>query len=82
MPEKLTPREIEVVRLASLGCTGVEIGAILGIAASTAVSHRRDAMAKLGCKKAALLTRLALRHKITTLSDELAPAEMRKAGWR
>jgi len=35
---------------------------------------------KLRCNKAALLTRLALRHRITTLSDKLTPAEMRKAG--
>ena len=82
MPEKLTPREIEVVRLASLGCTGIEIGAVLGITTSTAESYKRTAKQKLGCNRVALLTRLALKHKITSLSDKLTPAEKRKAGWR
>ena len=37
-------------------------------------------MAKLGTDKAALLTRLALKMRITSMKDKLTPAEKRKAG--
>ena len=81
MPKHISPREREVVRLAPLGCTVPGMAKILGIAESTAENTKHRAMIKLGCNKAALLTRLALRMKITTLSDKLTPAEKRKAGW-
>ena len=81
MSKPLSPREKEVVRLTTLGCTNAEIGAILGMAANTADTIKRNAMVKLDCNKAVLLTRLALKMKITALSDELTAAERRKAGW-
>jgi len=37
-------------------------------------------MAKLGTDKAALLTRLAIKLKITSLSDALTTAEKRRSG--
>lgn len=80
MASKLTPREMEVVRLASLGCSRQDIGRILDLAPSTIDAHKARAMAKLGTDKAALLTRLALKLKITDLKDKLTPAEQRKSG--
>jgi hypothetical protein len=37
-------------------------------------------MKKLGTDKAALLTRLALKMRITSMKDKLTPAEKRKSG--
>ena len=80
MASALTPREKEVVRLSSLGCTDQEAARILKLAPSTVNNHKARAMAKLGTDKAALLTRLALKLKVTSMSDKLTPAEKRKAG--
>ena len=80
MTPKLSPREQQVVRLASLGCTCEEIGKILKIATSTAVNHKARAMTKLGVDKVALLTRLSIKLKICGLADKLTPAEKRKSG--
>ena len=45
-------------------------------------NHKARAMAKLGTDKAALLTRLSIKLKVTSMSDKLTPAEQRKAGRR
>lgn len=37
-------------------------------------------MAKLGTDKTALLTRFALKLKVTSMTDKLTPAEKRKSG--
>jgi len=80
MAYALTPREQEVVRLASLGCTDNEAAKILKLAPSTVTNHKARAMMKLGTDKAALLTRLALKMKITSMNDTLTPAEKRRSG--
>jgi len=80
MASALTPREKEIVRLASLGCTDQEAAKILKIAPSTVNNHKAKAMAKLGTDKAALLTRLALKLKVSSMSDKLTAAEKRKSG--
>lgn len=80
MASALTPREKEVVRLASLGCTVHESARILELAPSTVDNHKARAMAKLGTDKVALLTRLAIKLKVTDLGDKLTAAEMRKSG--
>jgi len=80
MASELTPREKEVVRLASLGCTVQEAAKILKLAPSTVDNHKARAMAKLGTDKAALLTRLALKLKISNMNDKLTTAEKRKSG--
>ncbi|MCO6046964.1 LuxR C-terminal-related transcriptional regulator [Aeoliella sp. ICT_H6.2] len=80
MPHDLTPREIEVVRLISLGCSTSEAAKILGVAVPTADTHRTNAMNKLGVRKMALLTRMAIKHRITSMKDTLTPAEKRKRG--
>ena len=76
----LTPRQVEVVRLISLGCTTEEAAAILKLAPSTVDNHKSRAMMLLGTDKAALLTRLALKYRISSLNDKLTAAEKRKSG--
>jgi DNA-binding NarL/FixJ family response regulator len=80
MASELTEREQQVVRLVSLGCTVKEAAKILKLAANTVGNHRSRAMAKLGTDKAALVTRLALKMRITSMMDKLTPAEKRRAG--
>ena len=82
MTPALTPREREVVRLISLGCTVEEAAAVLSLSPNTVDNHKARAMAKLGTNKTALLTRIALRMKVTSLSDKLTPVEKRRSGRR
>lgn len=76
----LTKREREVVRLVSLGCDLDDMGRILGLSPSTIDTHKQNAMRRLGVRKTALLTRLAIKHRITKLGETLTPAEKRKRG--
>ena len=76
----LTERQMEVVRLLSLGCTVKEAAAILKLSPSTVDNHKTAAMARLGTDKLALVTRLAIKQKITSLKDKLTPAEKRRSG--
>ena len=80
MASELTPREREIMRLASLGCTDQEAAKILKLAPSTINNHKARAMAKLGTDKTVLLTRLALKMGVTDIKDKLTPAEKRKSG--
>jgi DNA-binding CsgD family transcriptional regulator len=80
MPIQLTKREAEVVRLVSLGCTVPEAAAILRLAPSTVDNHKSRAMAKLGTDKVALLTRVALKRRLTSLKDRLTATEKRRSG--
>ena len=82
MAAPLTERQREVVRLLSLGCTVKEAAAVLKLSPSTVDNHKSAAMARLGTDKLALLTRLALKLKITSMRDRLTPAEKRKSGRR
>lgn len=79
MASALTPREKEIVRLASLGCTVHESAKILKVAPSTVDNHKARAMAKLGTDKAALLTRLALKLKVSSMNDKLTQPKRRRA---
>lgn len=76
----LTPREREVVRLVSLGCTVKEAAAILKLSPSTVDNHKWRAMTKLGTDKIALLTRLAIKMRLTSISDKLTAVEKRRSG--
>jgi DNA-binding NarL/FixJ family response regulator len=76
----LTPRQLEVVRLVSLGCSVAEISAILGLAVSTVDNHKVAAMNTLGVDKSTVLTRVAIKHRISTLNDQLTRGEKRKLG--
>ena len=80
MRVQLTQRHRQVVRLLSLGCTVKEAAKILKISASTVDNHKTAAMARLGTDKLALLTRLAIKLKISKLTDQLSPREKRLSG--
>ncbi|MFH1264834.1 MAG: LuxR C-terminal-related transcriptional regulator [Planctomycetota bacterium] len=80
MASQLTERQTEVVRLLSLGCTVKEAAKVLKLSPSTVDNHKTAAMTRLGTDKVALLTRLALKMKITSPNDQLTPAEKRKSG--
>jgi DNA-binding CsgD family transcriptional regulator len=76
----LTPREEQMFRLVSLGCSSKEIAAILNVSPSTADNHKARLMAKLGTDKSALVTRLAIQYGVSPMSDRLTPAEQRASG--
>jgi DNA-binding CsgD family transcriptional regulator len=76
----LTPREREILRLVSLGCTVKEAAAVLNVAPSTADNHKARLMAKLGADKAAVLTRLAIKLGVSSMQDTLSAAEKRRSG--
>jgi hypothetical protein len=50
------------------------------LAPSTVDNHKSRAMAKLGTDKVALLTRVAIKTRVTTLNDKLTAAEKRRSG--
>jgi DNA-binding CsgD family transcriptional regulator len=60
--EKLTPREIEVLKLIATGLSTKQIADSLGIAFKTAACHRSRLMDKLGIHQIANLTRYAIRN--------------------
>lgn len=74
----LSPRQREIVRLTSLGCTSHQIAKILGMSRWTVENHQFQAKVRLGVSKAALLTRIAIKFKISPLNDELTKSEQRK----
>lgn len=78
----LTKRQRQVVRLVSLGCSVSDIAKILGIARATVDNHKGRAMRILGVRKAAELTRLAIKHRIAPMADRLTPDELQKIGRR
>jgi len=80
MSPLLTNRHRQVVRLLSLGCTVNEAAAILRLAPSTVDNHKTEAMSRLGTNKLALLTRMALKMRITTMQDKLTATEKRRSG--
>jgi len=58
---KLTPREVEVLRLIALGHTSVEMGQQLGLSPRTVETHRAHIHKKLELSSRAELVRYALR---------------------
>jgi len=61
---RLTPREIEIVRLLAEGKTNKQIAAALQIAVRTVETHRAKVMFKLGFHSSNELVRYAIRNKI------------------
>jgi two-component system response regulator NreC len=59
--DKLTPREVEVLRLIALGYTSVEIARKLQLSSRTVETHRAHIFTKLACSTRAGLVRYALR---------------------
>jgi two-component system, NarL family, response regulator NreC len=64
MPDRLTPREREVLRLIALGHTSVEIAEKLGLSPRTIETHRARIHRKLGLDTRAQLVRYALQHEL------------------
>jgi DNA-binding NarL/FixJ family response regulator len=64
---RITPREIEIVRLLAEGRTNKEIAAKLAISVRTAESHRSKIMLKLDIHSLAELIYYAMRHNIATV---------------
>lgn len=63
----LTAKEREVVQLLSEGLSTKQVAARLGVSFKTVATHREHAMAKLGLKSVAELTRYAIRAGLTML---------------
>ena len=76
----LTPRHREIARLISLGCTIQEMAAILRLSPSTVDNHKTQLMRRLGTDKSVLITRLAMKHGLSSLNDKLTPPEKRRSG--
>ena len=76
----LTPRQKEVVRLMSLGCTKHEAGAILKLSPYTVDNHKSHAMEAFGTNRSVLMTRLALKYRFTSQNDKLTTKEKRLSG--
>jgi len=64
--DRLTPREIEVLRLIALGHTSVEIARKLKLSPRTVETHRAHVYRKLGLTTRAELVRYALGHGLMT----------------
>lgn len=62
--DRLTPREIEVLRLLTAGRTAVETGRALGISAHTVRRHIANVTDKAGVRGRVALTRYALEHHL------------------
>lgn len=62
--ERLSPREIEVLRLVTAGSTAVETGRALGISAHTVRRHLSNMASKVGVRGRIALTRYAVEHHL------------------
>jgi DNA-binding NarL/FixJ family response regulator len=79
---RLTPRQRQVVRLVSLGCTIEDMAAVLDLAPGTIDNHRSSAMKALAVNRIGVLTRVAIKHRVSSLNDQLTASEKRKIGRR
>jgi len=64
--DRLSPREIEVLRLLTAGRTAVETGRALGISAHTVRRHIANVTGKAGVRGRVALTRYALEHHLVS----------------
>ncbi|MEA2610006.1 MAG: hypothetical protein QOJ75_2249 [Chloroflexota bacterium] len=62
--DRLSPREIEILRLVSAGRTAVETGRALGISAHTVRRHLSNMASKVGVHGRVALTRYAVEHHL------------------
>jgi two-component system response regulator NreC len=62
--DRLSPREIEVLRLVTAGRTAAETGSALGISAHTVRRHLSNMASKVGVRGRVALTRYALEHHL------------------
>jgi len=66
---RLSPREIEVLRLVTAGRTAVETGRALGISANTVSRHLSNMASKVGVHGRVALTRYAMEHHLVYDED-------------
>jgi two-component system, NarL family, response regulator NreC len=66
---RLSPRQLEIVRLVAEGWTAKEIAQQLGIAVKTVEAHRHAVSKRIGLSTAATLTRLAVRVGLVPAAD-------------
>jgi DNA-binding NarL/FixJ family response regulator len=64
IPERLTPRQREVLQLLTEGKSNKEIGVALGVATKTAETHRAHILARLKLHSMSELVRYAIRNHI------------------
>lgn len=62
--ERLTAREVEVLRLLADGLTSKDVAQALGIAFKTATCHRSRILAKLGVTETVSAVRWAIRERL------------------
>lgn len=67
IPDRLTPREKEIVQLLAEGKTSKEVAMVLNISVKTAETHRANIMRKLELGSFADLVRYAVRNRIVEL---------------
>jgi DNA-binding NarL/FixJ family response regulator len=66
---ELTTREREILQLLAEGKTSEVIAELLNVSIHTVYAHRRNIMLKTKASNLADLTRIAIRQKLTTVSD-------------
>lgn len=72
--EALSPRQREILARIGRGESTKEIAATLGISVKTVETHRTRMMETLGCRRAAELLRLAIRHSRELQPDDGTPS--------
>jgi len=66
---RITPREMEIIRLLAEGKANKEIAALLGITLRTVETHRAKIMLKLDLHSLAELIHYAMRHKMISMQS-------------
>jgi len=69
-PRKLTAREIEIVKMVTVGVKNREVAEHLGISVKTVETHRANIMNKLGLRGTVDLVHYALREKLIKVQPE------------
>ncbi len=67
--ERLSTREVQVLKLIAEGCTNNAIAQAMDISVKTVEKHRRSLMAKLDVHDTAALVRLALKHGLIFIDE-------------
>ena len=64
LPDNLTPRELEVLRLLAIGRGNADIGSVLEIGQSTVATHVHSILTKTGCANRTEAAAYAVRHRL------------------
>ncbi len=82
VPETLTPRQMEILRLLAKGLSNQEIAGEIGVSNATVVTHVRNVFAKLGVCNRVEATLYALDQGWTSLEENLVTQDLLKARQR